>query len=865
MYTNNYVVWNNQFDTIYKSNIGGTYNHIGASQTLLLPHPGNSNIYFYLNVPYHNYMGGIRYTEIDLSMNGGAGGWVWPNNHVLLSPNCQKVTAVYHANGKDIWVMLHEFNSDAFHAILLTENGFSPTAVVSHVGTVHAQPANPQAAIPFASTYGEMKLSTNGKRLALAVFELGFCEVFDFDNTTGIVSNPIKIMVEGAEHVEFSPDGTIVYIGNEYEYGTLPPDITSIYQIDLLAGDSSDIVNSKLKIDVLSCSGYGSLRSFIQLAPDGKIYNVKLVHDCDGIDYMNHISAILSPNTVGLGCNWVVDELVLPPSYCGYGYFESLPNFFRSALDRNIVIENTCYGDTSFICTQTNTDFDSICWEFENVAAGLEFYVANQDTVYHVFSQPGTYNIVLKRYRNGLLDADKRMLTILPSVNIDLGNDSLFCEGTYLSVGNQPFCEFAWLNNLTQDSVFTDSILITQTGTYWPVLTNHDEYCGSTDTATVSSYLPDSLFIGKDTSGICISNPITLDATIDSTLSLSEAYTWNTGDTTASILANQSGFYWVDVQQGFCTFTDTISVTYEEPLSVGLPDTVFLCDSLPEIISTGDFIGHPEPVGIIWAPYGETTPEITIETAGIYSVTASNACGGFSDSTKAVSLQTPTAWFGNDTIICLGGQIQFAIQNQQLANYFWSTGASDTSIIVDEQGDYWLIVNNTCGGDTNHIFLTIHENTLQFATDTLFILKGDSITLSGPGSTLSVAEVWSTNETTPSITVSEFGTYFLTVTDKIGCMATDSITVAQKDTGSGILPFQDILIYPNPFSDELTIFGLQGNEEIRVLDVLGRKIQLSSLVKENWVQLNFKGQAYGLYFIYIKRGKELKVVKVVKE
>ncbi len=46
LYTNNYVVWNNQFDTIYKNNIGGTFNHIGASQTLIIPHPGNSNIYF---------------------------------------------------------------------------------------------------------------------------------------------------------------------------------------------------------------------------------------------------------------------------------------------------------------------------------------------------------------------------------------------------------------------------------------------------------------------------------------------------------------------------------------------------------------------------------------------------------------------------------------------------------------------------------------------------------------------------------------------------------------------------------------------------------------------------------------------------
>ncbi|MEA3445506.1 MAG: T9SS type A sorting domain-containing protein, partial [Bacteroidota bacterium] len=271
--------------------------------------------------------------------------------------------------------------------------------------------------------------------------------------------------------------------------------------------------------------------------------------------------------------------------------------------------------------------------------------------------------------------------------------------------------------------------------------------------------------------------------------------------------------------------------------------------------------------GIIWLPNGETTSEIIIETAGIYSVTASNACGGFSDSTKAISLQTPSAWFGNDTIICLGGQIQFAIQDQQLSNYFWSTGETDTSIIVLEQGNYSLIVSNTCGGDTNNIFLTVHENTYAFATDTIFISNADTIIISGTDSALSEAEgyLWSTNETTPSITVSEPGTYYLTVSDTIGCKATDSIIVALiKYPASGVLPLQDVLIYPNPFSNELIISGLQGNEEIRVLDVLGREIQLYYLVKENRIQLSFRDEAFGLYFIHINRGKELKVVKVVK-
>ncbi len=827
-------------------------------------------------MPYYNTAGGIKYTEIDISLNGGIGGWIWPNNHMLLTPSCQKVTAVYHANGKDIWLMLHEFNSNAFYAFLVTENGFSSTAVISNVGSVHTEPSNPQAGIPNGSSYGEMKFSTNGKRLALAVFELGFCEVFDFDNTTGIVTNPITIQVEAAEHVEFSPDGTILYIGNNYQFGMLSSDITSIYQVDLLAGDSSDIVNSKLKIDIFTnCPGYNSWFNFIQLAPDGKIYNIKSIVNCNGVSYWNtYISAITSPNTVGLGCNWVFDAIVIPQSYCGSSVLQNLPNFFRSALDRNIVMENTCYGDTTLICTQTNTDFDSIRWEFEDVGAGLIFSIPNQDAVYHVFSEPGSYEIILKRYRNGFLDEDKRMLYILPTVNINLGNDSLFCEGTYLSVGNQPFCEFAWLSNLTQDSVFADSIPVTQTGVFWPVLTNFEEHCGSTDTAIITSYMPDSLFIGNDTSGICITNPITLNANIDSTLSVTEVYTWSTNDATATITANQSGYYWVDVQQGYCTFTDTILINYDEPLPVLLPDTVFLCDSIAEIVSAG----IPIAIGIIWSPNGETTSEITIETAGVYGVTASNACGEFADSTRAIYLQTPTVYFGNDTIICLGEQILFSIQNQQLSNNLWSTGVTDTSITVWEQGNYSLIVSNICGSDTNSIFLEVHENIFAFATDTFFISNSDSIIISTSEEYESYD--WSTNESTASITVSEIGTYYLTVTDTIGCKATDSIIVAIKDSASGVLPLQDILIYPNPFSDNLTISGLQGDEEIKVVDVLGRII-FATYLKDGMVQvtnpiaiglhqqgdciqLSFELQTFGLYFIYIKRGTEFKVFKVVK-
>lgn len=68
---------------------------------------------------------------------------------------------------------------------------------------------------------------------------------------------------------------------------------------------------------------------------------------------------------------------------------------------------------------------------------------------------------------------------------------------------------------------------------------------------------------------------------------------------------------------------------------------------------------------------------------------------------------------------------------------------------------------------------------------------------------------WSTGETTPTITVNNFGTYSVTVTNAFGCISVDNITLT-LNTGLPYLP--DVLpvqVYPNPFTDVLHITGIQ--------------------------------------------------------
>ena len=855
LYSNGEVIWNSEFDTIL--NGGNIYGDINSTQCLFIPKPGNTNRYYLITTPWLNTNWGARYTEIDITLDGGLGGALFPMNNVLLSNTCQKVTAVYHANGKDIWLMLHEFNTNAFYAYLVTSSGISNNPVITNIGTIHENPV--PYTVGLHGSYGEMKFSTNGNKLAVAVFGQHKFELFDFNRSTGVLSNPVSLSIYRAKTVEFSSNSTLAYVGSDNEsLGT--NDTTSIFQFDLLAGDSIDIVNSKIQVDINEpdCS---SARNQLQLAPDGKIYNTQHFSQwitqppCTMNFLLNYLSIIQESNAVGVSCNWTFGTFIIPELYIGNTPLLMLPNFFRSALDRNIVFSNTCFGDSTLICTQTNTSFDSIRWEFEDVVAGLSFSIPNQDTIFHIFSEPESYEITLKRYRNGYLDEDKKMLYILPVVDLSLGPDTTICENSGFGIQlNDPYIDYAWVNDFSTDTIFNNPALINHEGNWWPVVTNFDEYCGEIDSIYISLY-PDLLNLGNDTSGICISNPLTLDATLDSTLSAAEA--WSTGDTTATIIATESNYYYVQVSQGFCTFYDTIEVTYDVPLNIVLQDTLILCDSIPKALSVGDIVAD-----FLWSPTGETTPEIMVNTPGIYSVTASNGCGDFIDSTEVISMLSPTINIGNDTIICFGESLLLIPQITGEGELIWSTNETTNEIFISEEGEYSVSIENECGESADTIYLSVDVNDFAFTSDTIFISGGDSCLLSGVEGYSSYT--WSTGDTTQTITVSQTGTYCLTVIDSVGCEATDSIVVARPYNVSSLSFLENIKIYPNPVTDELIIEGLTGNEEITVRDLLGRET-LFEVVNNEPLNINLSDLSKGVYIITIKLKSDSKVFKILKE
>ena len=119
----------------------------------------------------------------------------------------EKITAVKHCNNEDIWIIAHGYGpikGNKFYAYLISSTGLNTTPVVSTVGTIHDGADQGGR----GNARGYMKAAPNGSKIALAIcFDgcplvssantctTGSFELFDFDYTTGIVSNPINLFI----------------------------------------------------------------------------------------------------------------------------------------------------------------------------------------------------------------------------------------------------------------------------------------------------------------------------------------------------------------------------------------------------------------------------------------------------------------------------------------------------------------------------------------------------------------------------------------------------------------------------------------------------------------------------------------------
>ncbi|MDW8335065.1 MAG: hypothetical protein RMM53_12700, partial [Bacteroidia bacterium] len=318
-----------------------------AAQTaLVVPRPQNPFLYYVFTVAAGG--GPLCHSTVDMSREDGDGA-VIEKNVPLRALVTEKITAVGHANGRDVWLVVHDWNSDAFAAYLITPDGISSEPVVSRVGAVHS-------GLP-RNASGCMKISPNGRWLACAVEKMHLLQLFRFDPETGIVSDPLTFPeIWNAYGVEFSPDNSRLYATSD-RYGQLSRDYY-IYQADLTRPWPTGVYFSLTVVAQYSDSYFSPeyKQGALQIGPDEKIYCAR--------NLSSYLGVIANPNALGTACDYKADGLYLSGAKSGLG----LPAFVQSYYlppPADFAFENgRCAGDTVAFSGRSSLLPEKWTWDF---------------------------------------------------------------------------------------------------------------------------------------------------------------------------------------------------------------------------------------------------------------------------------------------------------------------------------------------------------------------------------------------------------------------------------------------------------------------------------------------------------------------
>ncbi|MBL4657424.1 MAG: gliding motility-associated C-terminal domain-containing protein [Flavobacteriales bacterium] len=150
-----------------------------------------------------------------------------------------------------------------------------------------------------------------------------------------------------------------------------------------------------------------------------------------------------------------------------------------------------------------------------------------------------------------------------------------------------------------------------------------------------------------------------------------------------------------------------------------------------------------------------------------------NTCGTVADTIVVNYNPPPSIDLGNDTALCQG-QLLTLDATAPNASYLWQNNSTNPTYNVTLQGIYSVQVTNTCGTVADTIVVNYNPlpNT-DLGNDTT-LCQGEVLTLDV--TTPSAFYQWKGNSTNPTYTITQQGTYWVTVTAN-NCSSQDTIIV----------------------------------------------------------------------------------------
>lgn len=816
---NNQVMPNGTFTTYWE---GITSHYQGP---VFIPYPGTNNLYYLFHESrtqvWNNdgdFVVELHYSIIDKNLNGGLGD-ISVKDQFLYANTTEATAAVTDASGKGYWVVSHMTNNDSFVVYHVGLSGLDPTPTYYKIGTVFGNTwRDRQVVIKFSPDRTKMVISRNIPSVAANDDRDGGFDLYQFDDATGVISNPIVVREGFVTEVpnslgryfstgaEFSPDSHLLYVSTW----------DKLFQFDVSNYDFNDVNNSRVLVGTSDFYSYGLGQ--VLLASNGKIYMTRYYPD-------QYLGRINNPDVPGVGCSVQTDAVYFPDAIYNVSLTEGLGNCVQPYLHSaaftpgDLIVSNTCLGDSALF-TIPMTDVDSVKWNFgDPVSANSD--TSSQSQPKHYYASQQTYNVQSIIFSTCVKDTIDKTVTI-SHPTLDLGDDTALCQGQVLILqAGLTGATYNW-----QDGSSLDSFVVLTGGKY--KLTANFKGCVVSDSIVVSYLALPPLTLGNDTA-ICAGDSLLLSGPNSPGL----RYQWQDGSTNDSYLAKTSGTYWLKATgSNGCSSSDTLQISSIPLPSFSLGDDTALC--------TGQLLSyHYDVPGVSydWND-GTTGGNYSIRQAGLYWLNAEKNGCFFRDSIAVSYKPLPNVNLGPDTLLCVGDTKLLTV-SMPYTSVNWSNGATGDYLLVDQPGLYTVTVSLQGCSVTDSIAITYHTVPIfSLGADTM-ICEGTTILLS-PG--LNDPDLrWQDNSTGATYTITEPGTYSLTATNSCGS-ATREIQVT---------PGVCMLVIPNAFTPNgdghNDVFRVKYPQFIRtfhmaIFDRWGQRVFETADARQGWDGY-FHGQA----------------------
>jgi gliding motility-associated-like protein len=643
-----------------------------------------------------------------------------------------------------------------------------------------------------------------------------------------------------------TPSGTYGQIGGKAFIAAYNYDLDNVEYATVMGGAGSNIVPVAFMIDgcgYIYMSGYSASSTFPTTSN-------ALFSNSAGSFYLG----VLEPNAIGLnygtfytgghvdgGTSRFDHNGIVYQGVCSGGGFNTTAGAWAStqspgwdiavfkidfqtpSVNAQASASPQAVGCAPFEVTFTNNGSSAI--DYKWFFGDGDSSVVNEPS--HMYNDPGVFDVILVASDPASCNiADTAFLQIIVFADTTIRHDITRCASQGpLELGVD--LPIVGISHLWHNGSTGNSFTATQSGTYW-VESTYNANCMQIDSFVVEMVDP-QIQLPPDTT-IC-GNQFTLDATHPDATS----YLWQDGSTLPTYTATQGGTYYVSAVVQGCDVFDVINLTLIPTEAVDIADAS-TCSGVPIVLDAT--ISNPNTT-YIWSN-GMTTPSVSLDQSGVYSVTIThdNLCTS-SDSAE-IQFGSITVELGSDKTICSGDNASFDATQAGDVSYAWSNGSNQAILTVSESGVYTVTVSTAegCVAQDN-VTLTVTPPLTPFSLGSDWeVCRGESILLNAPQAVAGITRTWQDGTNSDTYSPTESGIYWLELKSVCDTLR-DEVNVVVKE-----LPKVDNpVLMPTAFSpngDGLndickpTVHGISGDYEFVVYNRWGQLVYSTTNPNEGW-------------------------------